>query len=179
MLCSFVKPISTRCTDYWGKEQVVQIVKYFRNTHLPAARYKQAGGKSLVIPNEIRWNTLTDCLNSYISNWHILVQVCEEYRDEINPNIGNKVKNYSIKRNAEDLLIRLKPISVALDRIHRENAIISDTFEVWKKLYEDLLSSQQPAHVLSKVDERAAQAILKGSYPALNCKTVAIASGKC
>ena len=81
--------------------------------------------------------------------------------------------------DAEDLLIRLKPISVALDRIHRENAIISDTFEVWKKLYEDLLSSQQPAHVLSKVDERAAQAILKGSYPALNCKTVAIASGKC
>ncbi|KAI6649837.1 Transposase [Oopsacas minuta] len=148
------------------KEQVVQIVKYFRHTHLPAARYKQAGGNSLVIPHEIRWNTLTDCLKSYISNWHILVQVCEEYRDEINSNIGNKVKNYSIKRNAEDLFIRLKPISVALDRIQRENAIISDTVEVWKTLYEDLLSSQQPAHVLRKVDERAAQAISPAHYSA-------------
>ena len=133
------------------KEQVVQIVKYFRNTHLPTARYKEAGGKSLAIPNEIRWNTLTDCLDSYISNWHILIQVCEEYRDEINANIGNKVKNYSIKRDAEDLLIRLKPISVALDRIQRENAIISDTVEVWKQLHEELLSSQQPAQVLSRV----------------------------
>ena len=57
------------------KEQVVQIVKYFRKTHLPAARYKAAGGKSLVIPHEIRWNTLTDCLDSYISNWPILVKV--------------------------------------------------------------------------------------------------------
>ena len=148
------------------KEQVVQIVKYFRNTHLPAARYKAAGGKSLVIPHEIRWNTLTDCLDSYISNWPILVKVCEEYRHEINGNISNKVKNYSIKRNAEDLLVRLKPISIALDQIQRDNTIISDTVEVWKQLYECLQSTQQPPQVLRKVDERAAQAITPAHYSA-------------
>ena len=33
------------------KEQVVQIIKYFRNTHLLAARYKTSGGKALVLPH--------------------------------------------------------------------------------------------------------------------------------
>ena len=32
------------------KEQVFQIVKYFRNTHPPAPRYKNDVGKYLVIP---------------------------------------------------------------------------------------------------------------------------------
>ena len=148
------------------KEQVVQIVKYFRNTHLPAARYKAAGGKSIVIPHEIRSNTLTDCLDSYISNWPILVKVCEEYRHVINGNKSNKVKNYSIKRYSEDLLVRLKSISIALDQIQRDNTIISDTVEVWNQLYECLQSTQQPPHVLRKVDERAAQSITPAHYSA-------------
>ena len=141
------------------KEQVLQIIKYFRNTHLPAAKYRAYGGKALVLPHEVRWNTVSDCLESYIANWPILVKVCEEYRDEINLNIANKVKNYSIKRNAEEFLVRLMPISVTLDRIQRDNAIISDTVEIWKKLNEDLIKTGQPANVLTKVHNRAAQAI--------------------
>ena len=35
-----------------------------------------------------------------------------------------------------------------------------------EKVYEDLLSLQQPTHVLSKVDERAAQAISPAHYSA-------------
>ena len=113
-------------------EQVLQIIKYFRNIikYFQAARYRASGGKALVLPHEVRWNTVSDCLESYITNWPILVKVCEEYRDEINLNIANKVKNYSIKLNAEEFLVRLKPISVALDRIQRDNAIISDTVEI-------------------------------------------------
>ena len=87
------------------KEQVLQIIKYFRNTHLPAASYRASGGKALVPPPEVRWSTCSDCLESYIANWPILVKVCEEYRDEINLNIANKVNNYSIKRNAEEFLV--------------------------------------------------------------------------
>ena len=61
------------------REQVIQIIKYFRNTHLPAAKYRASGGKALVLPHEVRWNTVSDCLESYIANWPILVKVCEEY----------------------------------------------------------------------------------------------------
>ena len=94
----------------------------------------------------------------------ILVNLCEGYHDEINLNIANKVKHYSIKRNAEELLVRLKPISVALDRIQRDNAIISDTVDIWKKLREDLINTGQPTNVLAKVRNRAAQAITPAHY---------------
>ena len=57
------------------KEQVVQDLKYFRETHLSEARYEAAGGNSLVIPHEIRWNTIMDCLESYMSNWSVLVKI--------------------------------------------------------------------------------------------------------
>ena len=49
------------------KEHVV-IMKYFRNSHLLSAWFKSAGGKKLIMPHEVRWNTLADCLESYIEN---------------------------------------------------------------------------------------------------------------
>ena len=77
-------------------------------------------------------------MESYIANWPILV---------------------------EEFLVRLKPISIALDRIQRDNPIISDTVEVWKMLQADLKNTGQPINVLTKVHNKATQAIT----PAHNC----------
>lgn len=49
------------------KEHVVQVVKYFRNNHAASALYKKEGGKALVLPQDVRWNTLNDCFAVYIS----------------------------------------------------------------------------------------------------------------
>jgi hypothetical protein len=65
------------------KEQIVYIMKYFRNNHLAGAKYKEAGGSALTLPQEVRWNTMADCLSAYIKNWPILVKVCEENRSDI------------------------------------------------------------------------------------------------
>jgi tRNA G37 N-methylase TrmD len=48
------------------KEKVVQVAKYFRNNHLAAAAYKITGGLRLVMPQEVWWNTMADCLEIYI-----------------------------------------------------------------------------------------------------------------
>jgi len=48
------------------KEQVVQVVKYFRNNHFAAAAFKSNNGLRLIMPQEVRWNTMADCLESYI-----------------------------------------------------------------------------------------------------------------
>ena len=56
------------------------------------------------------------------------------------------------------------PISIALDRIQRDNAIISDTVEVWKLLQADLMKAGQPKNALTKVHNRAAQAITPAHY---------------
>ena len=60
------------------KERIVHVTKFFRNGHLPAACYRAAGGKMLVLPLDVCWNTLSDCLKSYLDNWSIMLKVCEE-----------------------------------------------------------------------------------------------------
>lgn len=120
------------------KEQVVQVVKYFRNNHFAAAVYKANGALRLIMPQEVRWNTVADCLESYIKHWPILLTICEQNRDKIDTNIVNIVNNLGIKRSAEELLQRLKPIAVALDKIQRDSCTIADTVDIWKTLEKDL-----------------------------------------
>ena len=50
------------------KEQVVQVVKYFRNKHFAAATYKAKGRLQLIMPQDVRWSTLADCLESYLKH---------------------------------------------------------------------------------------------------------------
>ncbi|KAJ8885047.1 hypothetical protein PR048_011243 [Dryococelus australis] len=51
---------------------------YFKNTHFAAAKYKQAGRTALALPTDVRWNSLADCLESYLDNWHITAKIwCE------------------------------------------------------------------------------------------------------
>ena len=141
------------------KEHVVQIVKYFRNTHLPAAWYRATGGKCLVMPQDVRWNTLSDCLRSYLDNWTTLLKVCEEHRGAIDSTVASKVQNISIKRNAEDYLQRLKPIAVALDRVQRDTCLLGGAVEAWKALGKDWEESEQPLSAMKKYQERYDQAL--------------------
>lgn len=112
-------------------EHVKQVIKYFRNTHFASAKYKEAGGKSLVLPLDVRWNTYCDCLESYIVNWPILVNVCRENRSAIDTNISRKVNDLQIKSNAEGHLEILKKISVALDKTQSNKCTLSEVSEVW------------------------------------------------
>lgn len=141
------------------KEQVVQVVKYFRNNHFAAATYKANGGLRLIMPQEVRWNTMADCLESYIKYWPILLTICEQNRDKIDNNIANIVTNLGIKRSAEELLQRLKPIAVALDHIQQDKCTIADTVEIWKKLETDLAPVLTSRDTKQKWKKRVQQAL--------------------
>lgn len=106
-------------------------MKYFQNTHFVAAKYKEASGKILVM-QDVRWN-MADCLESYISNWHILSKVCTDNRVTISSDISSKV-NMDLKIKAIDYLVKLKVISVALDKIQRDCCIIGEATEIWIKI---------------------------------------------
>lgn len=116
------------------KEHVVHIVKYFRNSHLPSAWYKEKGGKRLVVPQDVRWNTVCECFEVYVNEWTKLLQICEEHKEEIDQVIFQKVSNIQIKRMAEDFLKLLKPISVTLDKLQQKDAFLSQAVFEWKKL---------------------------------------------
>lgn len=116
------------------KENVVHVVKYFRNNHLASAKYKAAGGKALILPQDVRWNTLADCLEIFTQEWQKLLQICEENKDQIDSLIFQKVSNIKLKRSAEDFLKIIKPISVTLDKLQRTDAFLADAVEAWKEL---------------------------------------------
>ena len=141
------------------KEQVVQVVKYFRNNHFAAAAYKANGGLRLIMPQEVRWNTMADCLESYIKHWPILLTICEQNRDKIDNSIANIVSNLGVKRSAEELFERLKPIAVALDRIQQDRCTIAHGVEIWKKLEVDLAPVLVGRDTKQKFKKRYQQAL--------------------
>ena len=145
------------------KEHIIQIVKYFRNSHLPAAWYKSTGGRKLVLPQEVRWNTLADSLQCYLDNWAMILKACEEHRDNIDGMIAKKVRDINVKRNAEDYLRRMKPIAVALDKVQSESCKLSEAVEVWKALEREM-ESLQPLYVTQKVQQRSKQALTTAHY---------------
>lgn len=141
------------------KEHVTQIIKYFRNHHVPGSLYKEGGGKMLVMPADTRWNTMADSIESYLQNWDILVKICKEHSDDIDKQIIRKVNDRALRRFAEDYLERLKPIAVALDKLQREDALISDAVEVWHKLVGDLQECLTEQEDLDKLFKRKQTAL--------------------
>ena len=50
------------------KSEIVTIAKYLKKHHLPSAWYQKEGGRKIPIPIDVRWNSVTDCLESYLNN---------------------------------------------------------------------------------------------------------------
>jgi len=69
------------------------------------------GGKTLVMPQDVRWNTLADTIQCYLDNWHLLYKICDENRCGT---IFAKIKDIETKSIAEEYLINLKKIAVSL-----------------------------------------------------------------
>lgn len=139
------------------KELVLKVVKYFRNKHLPSAWYKEANGKKLVMPQEVRWNTVSDCLRSYLDNRGILIPICQDRGSQIDDEICALVSDVDLTRQVADFLLRIKPVSIALDRVQRDNTNISIAVEVWFRLEKDL--EGQPLSVLKEFEKRMKMAL--------------------
>jgi len=107
---------------------------------------------------------MADCLGSYLQNWPIILQVCEKHRGEIDTNMANKVKNIGIKRNAEDFLIGLKRISVALDRVQSDTCVISETVQIWKDLEKTFEDDDQPIIILKHLMDSYNQAMTDSHF---------------
>jgi hypothetical protein len=125
------------------KEKIVSVVKYFRNKQLPAAWYKNCGGTKLVMPQEVRWNTVHDCIQSFLRNRGVLVQDVQDHNADIDPNIADAVNDVILVQLANQYLSIIKPIAIALDRMQSKDATIAVAVEVWAKLEKDLCLSSR------------------------------------
>lgn len=81
---------------------------------------------------------MSDCFESYLKNWHILVKVCTENRVAIDTDIHAKVQNLDLKSNVEKYLSKLQKISNALDKIQKETCTIGEATEIWIDLLQSV-----------------------------------------
>ncbi|KAJ8874488.1 hypothetical protein PR048_025348 [Dryococelus australis] len=137
----------------------VEIVKYFCKNHFAHAKYKQEGGQLLVLPKDVRWNTIADCLPAYIKYWLVLTKICEENRTAINENIYRKAMNMGIKRNADHMLRHLKPVAIALDTVQKDSCTISTAVDMWKRLRQSLEDENLDEDSMKKFDSHYHQAL--------------------
>ncbi|CAG4952685.1 unnamed protein product [Parnassius apollo] len=131
------------------------LIKKCKNDH----ECQEEQGKQLILPQDVDWNTFTDCLESYLAAWPKLIKICEENKGNIDRVVAQKVSNIIIKRSAEDMLQISKPISVALDRLQASYAILSDTVQCFKELEATFGSNGASAEQINALKMRKNQAI--------------------
>ena len=74
------------------KAQVVGIVKYFQNNHFASAELQKISANKLELP--IRWNSVAGTMESYLSNWLLILKVCEDNCEKINLEFFLKRETY-------------------------------------------------------------------------------------
>lgn len=140
------------------KEQIMKVIKYFRNNHFANACYRSTGALKLILPSDVRWNSVLDSLESYTKAWSILLKICDEHQDAIDKTVQNIVSNIGLKRNVDDMINQLKPISCALDKVQKNNCTLSDCVFIWKELGEKINSSKNK-EVIQKFKNRYCMAL--------------------
>ena len=64
-------------------KHVVEVNKYFRNVHVAHGLLKEKGGRMPQIPNDTRWNSEVDCLESFKDNHNIFMEIRAELMDDM------------------------------------------------------------------------------------------------
>lgn len=69
------------------------------------------------LPNDTRWNSQVACVEKYVENYSIYMEINGTHHNEIQDNIGKIIDNVGIYRNAQNLLTQLKIVGSALNQV--------------------------------------------------------------
>lgn len=56
-----------------------------------------AGGKKLILPQDVRWNTMADSIESYLENWSIIHKICTDNCSAVQSDILTSVEDIAMK----------------------------------------------------------------------------------
>ena len=133
-------------------DKVINVVKYFRNHHLPNVWFRDKSGTQLIPPTEVRWNSVLDCLKFYLGKWATIMAIAEEHRAEIFNDIYKTITNIGLKRNVDYWEILL-PIATALDKMQKQFVGLYDAVVIWHELTASVhvkLTTEKQAHVAKR-----------------------------
>lgn len=115
-------------------DQVIAVMRYFKYTHFASAKYKQAGGKAIIIPQQVRWNTMADCLKVFLENCRIMSDICLNNATAIDMSISQKINDMDLKQQVQALYRKLENIAITLDIAQKTSCCIGEVTEAWIEL---------------------------------------------
>lgn len=71
------------------------------------------------LPNDTRWNSQMDCIETYLKNHLLYIEIRGEHMEDIDGNIGKLIDNVSLKREAMNMQIQLQTVGAALDKVNK------------------------------------------------------------
>jgi len=138
------------CSSHWlnllGQEltpslimkHVVEVTKYFRNHHQPAAWLKELSETvKPQLPGDTRWNSQLTCIETFIRNHAGYTHIANMHEHEIDKNIMKLIRDYNLLKQVKDLSKQLKPVAIALDRLQGDKVSIADACDTWLDLLSD------------------------------------------
>ena len=138
------------CSSHWlnllGQEltpslimkHVVEVTKYFRNHHQPAAWLKELSETvKPQLPGDTRWNSQLTCIETFIRNHAGYTHIANMHEHEIDKNIMKLIRDFNLLKQVKDLSKQLKPVAIALDRLQGDKVSIADACDTWLDLLSD------------------------------------------
>jgi hypothetical protein len=119
-------------------KHVKEVNKFFRNHHKPCA-WLSAVKDSVKpqLPGDTRWKSQLLCLDTFLKNSSIYMQICQDHEEEFDRSILQKIKDYNIFRNARDLAEQLRPIATAIDQMQSDSCSFADVCHIWIQLVDN------------------------------------------
>lgn len=142
-------------------QHIVKVQKFFRNHHIPSALLKEIPNTvKPQLPGDTRWKSQLTCIESFHRNKHAYMQIIEENEHHIDKDVSNIIRNYNLYKQSKDLLLQLKPIADALDRLQSDTATLDEACRVWLSLLKD--ENLQSRH--QEVSKRLTQSLQTFHY---------------
>lgn len=163
------KVITYGCSAHWlnllGEDitpstiikHVIEVQKYFRNHHAPAAWLKECNDHAKPqLPCNTRWNSQIACLETFIKNHSHYTKIINDHTSDIDLNIINIIRDFNLYSNVKDLLLQLKPVADALNIIQSNSSTLADSCHLWCSLMQNpILQSHY-----TKIKKRFNQALV-------------------
>lgn len=93
---------------------IVAVAKYFREHHKPAALLKEYGGVLPQLPNDTRWTSQTEALQTFIRNYEYYGRVVDGDEVQMPHHIKTFINNRGLVSEAKAMLAQLEFIAAAL-----------------------------------------------------------------
>ncbi len=117
--------------DHKVVDKVKTVVKYFRNTHIAKAKFRDAKGTNLCLPIDVKWNSYYDCLKSFADNYLTLTTLASTYKHIFDKDVVRLLTEENLLAASENLCEKLKVVGTAVDRLQANDCYLSDAYEEW------------------------------------------------